>query len=132
MRSRAFVVRSATNSNALYLWISVVALLARAHRFVIFDSAFCVWRAAAWVAADIVDACFIRRTIRIRYAAADTNYRLQWFARATAAADVAFGANANHRAHRQRWDNFTPRWQLTRLEGWTWVDAFVIDASQKR
>lgn len=128
VRAGAFVVRSTSDADALDLGIAIVALLARAHRFVVFDSALGVRSTVARSAADVVDARLVRRAIGVRDAAADAYDRFQWLARAAAAAHVALGADANHRAHWQRWHHFAAGRQLAWFERRARIDALVVDA----
>lgn len=100
MCARAFVIRSAADAHTLYFRIAVVALLTRAHGFVIFDTTIGVRAAIAWITTDVIDARPVTWTIRIGYAAANFDDRFQWFARSASAADVTLGTDTNHCAYR--------------------------------
>lgn len=65
MRSGAFVIGATSNADTLNLWIAVVALSARANRFMIFNTAFGVWTAVAWIATDVIHAGPVAGTIRV-------------------------------------------------------------------
>lgn len=129
--ARALVIRGAADLGASNLWISLEALLARAHWFVALDAAERVRSAVTWIAADAIDARFLRLAVRVSDA---TNHSdgLDGLACATAAADVAFRADADHGADWSRWNHLTLRWLTARCELKTWIFAFAVDTGESR
>jgi hypothetical protein len=94
---------------------------------VFFNSTFSVRSAVAWLTAEIVDARFFWRTIRV----GNATDRLDGFDRFTnsaAAADVAFRTDAQDCSHGQCRNDLTFRRLCAWLEYGTRFLAFVVDA----
>lgn len=132
MLAGAFVVRTASDSNALQLRIPIVPLPASAHRFMIFDAAFCVRAAVARISADSIEARLVRWTFAVANTSAyffNSCYRIT---RSTAAADVSRRTHADHRTNRDGTDYLALGRSSTGLQNGAWVLAFVVQASESR
>lgn len=122
------VVNATLNLDAFNLRITVESLLARAHRFVVLDSALGIRSTVARVSTNAVNASGIARTVRI----GNTTRFDNRFARSTSTAHVSIRTYADHRTHRRRRNCFASRWSIAWLQRTAWLNALVLDTGQVR
>lgn len=92
----AFVVRSASGSDALALRVSFKSLPARTDRLVVFDSTFRIRTAVARVPADSIHASLVGGALGVGDASADFRDGFSGFASSASAADVAWRTYTDH------------------------------------